>query len=163
MLTPQAMTDAVGAAQAVIDAIPKQNKKPVLTCWMGETSVREARELLNKNGLPVFSTPEKAIEAFPTSPSTSKIRSCHLKRPRHALILKRLIWRGAKMIIASALSEGRSMLSDIESKAILNAFHIPVNMTLEASSAAKALIAAETVGFPVAMKSIHRISLINLM
>ncbi len=44
------------------------------------------------------------------------------------------------------------MLTDIESKAILRAFRIPINTTLEADSAAKALIAAETVGFPVAMK-----------
>lgn len=56
------------------------------------------------------------------------------------------------MIIESVLSEGRFMLSDVESKAILHAFHIPANTTLEASSAAKALIAAETVGFPIAMK-----------
>jgi acetyltransferase len=56
------------------------------------------------------------------------------------------------MIIEAVLAEGRSMLSDTESKAILHAFHIPANTTLEADSSSKALIAAETVGFPVAMK-----------
>jgi len=152
MLTPQAMTDAVSAAQAVIDAIPARNKKPVLTCWMGETSVREARELLNKNGLPVFSTPEKAIEAFSYLTKHHLNQKLSLETPAPLSDFEAPDLDGAKMIIASALSEGRSMLSDIESKAILNAFHIPVNMTLEASSSAKALIAAETVGFPVAMK-----------
>jgi acetyltransferase len=59
---------------------------------------------------------------------------------------------GARMIIDTALRDGRSMLNDIESKAILRTFHIPTNMTIEAESATEALVAAETVGFPVAMK-----------
>ncbi len=59
---------------------------------------------------------------------------------------------GARLIIAAALAERREMLSDIESKAVLRAFHIPCNTTLEATTAMQAVIAAETVGFPVAMK-----------
>jgi len=152
MLTPQAMTDATGAAKAVINAIPARTKKPVLTCWMGQTSVSEARELLNKNGLPVFSTPEKAIEAFSYLTKHHLNQKLSLETPAPLFDFEPPDLDGAKMIIASALSEGRSMLSDIESKAILSAFHIPVNITLEAGSSAKALIAAETVGFPVAMK-----------
>ncbi len=44
------------------------------------------------------------------------------------------------------------MLSDTESKAVLRAFHIPVLTTIEAHSPAEALVAASSVGFPVAMK-----------
>ncbi|MFC3119758.1 hypothetical protein ACFOHS_21580 [Jhaorihella thermophila] len=64
MLTPQAMTDATAAAQALVDAIPKRTHKPVLACWMGETAVAEARRLLSSNGIPDFTTPESAVEAF---------------------------------------------------------------------------------------------------
>ena len=53
------------------------------------------------------------------------------------------------MIVEAALANGRAMLSDIESKAVLRAFRIPSNTTLEADDPAKALIAAETVGFPI--------------
>jgi acetyltransferase len=59
---------------------------------------------------------------------------------------------GARMIINAALAEDRSLLSDIESKAVLRAFRIPCNTTIAADSPARALVAAETVGFPVAMK-----------
>jgi len=61
-------------------------------------------------------------------------------------------YEGARMIIAGALSEGRKMLSDMESKALLRAFHVPVNMTIEARDPREALVAAETLGFPIAMK-----------
>ena len=56
------------------------------------------------------------------------------------------------MIIEAALAEGRSMLSDMESKALLSAFHIPGTRTVEARSATEALVAAESVGFPVVLK-----------
>jgi acetyltransferase len=58
------MTDATAAAKAVIDVIPKGNTRPILACWMGETSVLEARKILNENGIPDFEVPEHAVEAF---------------------------------------------------------------------------------------------------
>ena len=51
------------------------------------------------------------------------------------------------MIIEAVLEEGRKMLSDTESKAILNAFHIPCTPTLEARTSTEALVLAEVAGF----------------
>jgi acetyltransferase len=152
MLTPQAMTEAADAAKAVLDAVPEHTRKPLLACWMGETSVAEARDLLSASGIPDFTTPERAVEAFSYLTKHELNRRLALETPGPLSELDPPDLEGARMIIASALAEGRDMLSDIESKAILRAFRIPVNVTLEADSASKALIAAETVGFPVAMK-----------
>lgn len=152
MLTPQAMTDATEAAKAVVKAIPKNSKKPVLACWMGETSVKEGRNILSSNGVADFITPERAVEAFSYLAQHHINQKLALETPGPQVDSKVPDIQGARLIIAGVLSEGRTTLSDIESKAILRAFHIPVNTTLEADSAAKALIAAETVGFPVAMK-----------
>jgi acetyltransferase len=38
--------------------------KPVLCCWMGDASVREAREVLAAAAIPSFRTPEAAVGAF---------------------------------------------------------------------------------------------------
>lgn len=152
MLTPQAMTMAAEAAGAVVEALPSAEGKPVLACWMGETSVAEARNLLSENGIPDFATPEPAVEAFSHLARHELHRRLALETPGPLSDLTAPDVEGARMIIAAALSEGRSMLSDIESKAVLCAFRIPCNMTIAADSAASALIAAETVGFPVAMK-----------
>jgi acetyltransferase len=59
---------------------------------------------------------------------------------------------GARLIIEGVLSEGRQVLTTQESKAILAAFHIPVTQTIKVASAKDAMIAAETFGFPVALK-----------
>jgi len=59
---------------------------------------------------------------------------------------------GARLIIENAISEGRRTLSNAESKAILKAFRIPASPSINVNSAAEALVAAEGLGLPVAMK-----------
>ncbi len=152
MLTPQAMTEATDAAKAVIEAVSINTKKPVLACWMGETSVKEGRDLLSANGFPDFATPERAVEAFSYLAQHQRNQKLALEVPEPLSDFEPSDLDGARMIIDAALAEGRSMLSDTESKAVLHAFHIPANITLEVDSSSKALITAETVGFPVAMK-----------
>lgn len=152
MLTPQAMTDATEAARKVVEAIPKRNRKPVLACWMGQTSVAAGRKLLSEHGVPDFTTPERAVEAFSYLAQYARNRKLSLETPGPLSEGDGPDVEGARMIVDAALAEGRSMLSDIESKAILRAFGIPINFTIEADDAEEALVAAETVGFPVAMK-----------
>ncbi len=55
-------------------------------------------------------------------------------------------------MIEGALSDGRKVLSTAESKALLAAFHIPTMPSVEVRSANEALVAAQSLGFPVAMK-----------
>ncbi|MEZ5649492.1 MAG: bifunctional acetate--CoA ligase family protein/GNAT family N-acetyltransferase [Burkholderiaceae bacterium] len=152
MLTPQAMTDPDAVAEAVIGAIPERNTKPVLACWMGESAVAAGRERLSEHGIPDFPAPELAVEAFAYLAQHQHNRKLALEvpGPLHDDLPPDL--DGARMIIEAALADGRDMLSDIESKALLRAFHVPINITLEARSAAEALVAAETVGYPVAIK-----------
>jgi len=59
---------------------------------------------------------------------------------------------GARLIIEHALGERRDALNSCEAKAVLKAFQIPVSPSINVNSAADALIAAESVGLPVAMK-----------
>ncbi len=59
---------------------------------------------------------------------------------------------GARLIIEGALAEHRKMLSEMESKAVLTAFGVPVMSAVEVDTPNQALIMAESLGFPVAMK-----------
>lgn len=152
MLTPQAMTEALAAAEAVVASRPQDTAKPLLACWMGESSVLEARAVLSRNGIPDFTTPERAVEAFSYLASHQRAHELALEVPPPLPEQAPADVEGARLIIDGALKDGRAMLSDIESKALLRAFGIPVNTTLAAPDAAAALVAAETVGFPVALK-----------
>ena len=152
MLTPQAMTDATRAAESVLDAVSAGNAKPLLACWMGETAVAKGRALLSARGVPDFATPEHAVEAFSYLAQYDRNRRLSLETPGPLAESAPHDIAGARMIVDAALDEGRWMLSDIESKAVLRAFGVPINVTIEAKDADEALVAAETVGFPVAMK-----------
>lgn len=151
MLTPQAMTQPLAVASAIIEAA-NNSSKPVLCCWMGEAQVQEARVLFTQHKLAHFDTPEDSVEAFSYLASYQRNQELLLQVPGP---LGRSIEpdvEGARLIIDEALAEGRQDLTNMEAKAILHAFGIPVVETAEADSAAQALVVAESLGFPVAMK-----------
>lgn len=152
LLTPQSMSRPLEAARSVVKASRRQRAKPVLCCWMGETQVREARDYFSSHRIPSFVTPERAVEAFAYLSRYHCNQRLLLQTPGPLSDSREPDIEGARMIIEAALAEGREMLSDTESKALLSAFHIRCTPTLEAHTATEALVAAESVGFPVAMK-----------
>jgi len=151
MLTPQAMTDPLEVAQAVSTSAG-ESKKPVLTCWMGDQQVRAAREHLSQAGIPTFESPEASVEAFAylASHHANQRMLLHVPGPLSREIEPDV--DGGRLIVEGALAEGRSTLSTHESKAVLAAFGIPVMPGMEARSPNEALVAAQNIGFPVAMK-----------
>ncbi len=152
LLTPQAMTEPTKAAESIAEVKKKYRNKPVLACWMGETSVNEARDRMAELGIPHFATPEKAVEAFSYLAKHHRNQELLLQTPEPISDLRKPDVEGAHLIIEGVLAEGRNTLSDAESKAILAAFHIPSGQTHQVATANEALIAAQSVGFPVALK-----------
>jgi acetyltransferase len=59
---------------------------------------------------------------------------------------------GARLLIESVLAERRKVLTEMESKALLAAFHIPVTKTILARNPNEAIMIATQLGFPVALK-----------
>ncbi|MBT3049036.1 MAG: bifunctional acetate--CoA ligase family protein/GNAT family N-acetyltransferase [Candidatus Thiodiazotropha sp.] len=152
ILTPQAMTEPEEVAKALI-GLADHHKKPILTSWMGGTQVESARKLFNNAKLPTFRTLENAVDAFSYLSSYQKNQRLLLQTP--AKSSRRHIepdTEGARLIIESALSEQRKVLSEPESFALLGAFRINAVRNGIARSANEALILAESIGFPVAMK-----------
>lgn len=151
MLSPQAMTDAKACAQAVIDA-QQDNIKPVLACWMGEQQVEAANKLFSQHHLPSFPNPESSVEAFSYLTSHYHNQQLLMQVPGPLVTRSKPDIDGARLIIESVLAQKRSVLTIVESKALLHAFAIPVTQSTECHSANDALVIAEATGFPVAMK-----------
>lgn len=151
LLTPQAMTDPTACAEGVIEAA-SNSSKPILGCWMGDRLVREGRQKLSEAGIPHFRSPEAGVDAFGYLAGYRKNQQALLQAPAPLSEQKAPGVEGARLIIEQALSERRSLLSNTESKAILRAFNIPTTTSINVSTAAEALVAAESVGLPVAMK-----------
>ncbi|MFN2349300.1 MAG: GNAT family N-acetyltransferase [Thioalkalivibrio sp.] len=151
MLTPQAMTDANGIAEEVI-RIAQAQHRPVLVSWMGGGQVNKARTRFSEAGLPHFPTPEASVEAFAYLAAYQRNQRLLLQVPGPLSDRSPADVQGARMIIEGVLAEGRRVLGSLEAKALLSAFHIPVTQTLQARTPGEALVAASTLGYPLAMK-----------
>ena len=151
ILTPQAMTKPLEAANAVIE-LSNQYRKPLLTCWMGGAQVEESRAAFNRARKPSFRTPEPAVEVFSFLSAYYQNQKLLMQVPGSLSHHLEPDVESARMVIEGALQEKRKILNEMESKALLSAFHIPVAQTMLAHSPNEALIIAQQLGFPVAMK-----------
>ncbi|MEW5973531.1 MAG: bifunctional acetate--CoA ligase family protein/GNAT family N-acetyltransferase [Pseudomonadota bacterium] len=151
LLTPQAMTDPTGCARAVIEQA-KASRKPVLACWMGETLVSEARDLFDAAGIAHFRSPETAVEALAYLVAHRRNQRLLMQTPGPLTDDTPADVEGARLILQAARAEGRKVLTTRESKAVLTAFHIPTNPSILARTPNEAMLAAESIGFPVALK-----------
>lgn len=151
VLSPQAMTDPTGAAKAVIE-VAKLSRKPLIAAWMGGGKVREGIKLLNDEGIPTYSSPEKAIRAFMHLVSYARNRETLYETPREVPIEFALDREKLRAVFDTILSEGNDILSETASKALLEAYEIPVTQTYIARTAEDAVHYAARVGYPVALK-----------
>jgi acetyltransferase len=151
ILTPQAMTDADDTARTIAQAA-QGSSKPLIACWMGEASVAPARKLLQDAHIPVFRTPDPAVEMFAHLAAFNRNQQALLQTPGPLAHQEAPDRRGAVAVIESVLSDGRKLLSETESKALLASFRIPIARTVVAHSANEAMLMAQEIGFPVAMK-----------
>ena len=148
---PKAGVDTDAIAQAVA-AVFSPASKPVLGCWMGEARARPARELLAARQMPVFRTPEAAVDAFHSIASFYRNQQLLQQTPPPLGDGAQPDTEGARLLIEGVLAERRQVLTEMESKALLAAFHIPVTRTMLARSANEAMLIASQLGYPVALK-----------
>ena len=151
ILTPQAMTKPLEAAETVIQ-LSNQYNKPLLTSWMGGEQVTESRAAFTLAKKPTFRTPEPAVEVFSFISAYHRNQKLLMQMPGPLSHHLEPDVDGARMVIEGALQERRKVLTEMESKALLSAFHIPVAQTMVAHSPNEALLIAQQLGFPVAMK-----------
>ena len=149
--SPKAGGDAAAVATALAD-VKRTIGKPLLSCWMGDASVGAARSILNEAAIPSFRTPEAAVGAFGNLASFYQNQLLLQQTPPPLSTLNKPDIEGARLVIESVLAERRKVLTEMESKTLLSAFHIPVTTTMLARSANEAMMIATQLGFPVALK-----------
>ncbi len=151
ILTPQAMTNPLAVANTLIEIAGRFNK-PLLTCWMGDIQIKAGRAAFAQAHIPTFRTPEAAVDAFSYITAFYRNQRLLAQTPGPLSHRDEPDVAGARMLIETVLSERRKVLSEMESKALLAAFRIPVASTVIARSPGEALLLAQQLGFPVAMK-----------
>jgi acetyltransferase len=149
--TPQGSSDPIQAAQAVIDATANTGK-PVLTSWMGEEDVAEARRLLRRKSIPTFTMPEQAVKAYLYMYQYRRNLELLYETPEELPIDQSPIKHHLKVLARRAASEGHVVLTEDESKGFLESYGIRVVETRAAFTLEEAVAVASSIGYPIVMK-----------
>lgn len=156
--TPQGIFYPARLAKALVD-LSEKNPKPILTCWMGEETIRQSKRILRSSGVPVVNTPQQGVRIFmylyeylrnkQLLYQKPELLSAHKVPLEHQLNQKEYI----KSIIENLESGKRWTLMDDESKKLLRTYGIPAVETYVAHTANKAADLSEEIGFPVVLKA----------
>ena len=153
ILTPQEMTDTTGTAER-LRQFAVATGKPVLASWMGGHAVAAANDILSRAGIPTFPYPDTAARMFNymwryesnlrALYETPELTDASDENPVDAA--------QATAIIDRVSAEGRAILTEFESKQLLEAYGIPTVKTRMARTPEEAASLAAEIGFPVVIK-----------
>jgi len=148
LLTPQAMTDAQGTAEAVVRATQAKPEKPVLACFMGASKVADGVKVFREAKIPQYESPEAAVTTIKAMADHVRWRS----QPKRVVKLFPVNRRKVESIIERHLRHGLREIGEAESKEILEAYGFATPKGSIATTAEQAANIAQQLGYPVVLK-----------
>ncbi len=133
--------------------IAQRSGKIIVVVWAGGDFEGEGWRLLMQSNLPVFRTPSRAAAAIHALDSYCRGRDADLP-PAIADDTDGSLAK-AGLLLRQYVAAGRSALTERESKHILYLVGFPVTREQGAESVEQALAAAQSIGYPVALKGEH--------
>jgi acetyltransferase len=148
--TPQGTTQPTPLAEAVTK-IAADRRKPMLTVWMGESSVRESRAIFHKNDIPTYSTPEEAVKTYSYMYQYRRNLDQLYQTPQE-LNVDFLPPKSHLKVMIRKAAKTRRALTQPEVDRFLDAYAIPRAKGSLSKSADQAAMIALDIGYPVALK-----------
>ncbi|HEY9279520.1 MAG TPA: GNAT family N-acetyltransferase, partial [Eoetvoesiella sp.] len=125
LLAPDPLSDMLAVAKQLALAASCA-RKPIITCFMGDATMRPLRHLLDNVGTPAFRTPETAANAFGVLATYhyNQTLSQQTLPPEPLGTPPRL--DQARQLIEFVRSEHRSRLTPTECQQLFDFFHVPI-------------------------------------
>ncbi len=126
IMTPQFMTKPYETAVEIVNLLnEKKSDKPFYFSIIGGQKVEKARQFLEKNKVAVYETPEEAVDSMVLSWKYNYLKS--LIEKDSVKIYKS---SESKSLIKQYLKNGKTLLTEYETKKILQSYGIPINKTI---------------------------------
>ena len=152
IVTPQAMTDPIAIAKG-LESFKNLSEKPILASWMGAADVAEGEAILNRCRIPTFKFPDAAARTFCYMWRYSESLRALYETPALAKWNQNISGQiSAEKIIQDARKHQRTILTEVESKQVLEAYGIPTVKTLVALTEDDAVRLSSELGPPVVLK-----------
>jgi acetyltransferase len=153
--TPQGVTPASELAAAVV-RLSKEKQKPILTVWMGEKGVAEARRLFAENSIPTYPTPEEAVKTYMYMYRYRRNLDLLYETPEELPVDLMPPNSHLKLMVRKAIGEGKLLLSQADADKFLDAYNIPRLEGGFARNEEEALMVARRIGYPVVIKVVSQ-------
>jgi len=122
MYAPSLTEDSLRIADAVVQA-SKGTRLNVFTCWLGQSTVMDAREEFYRAGLPSFFNPEKAVMAFMQHVRHQRVQRLLTETPES--FTDHFADRShTRHVVSRALRAGRYHLSNREARDLVRDYGI---------------------------------------
>jgi acetyltransferase len=146
-----AMTDPMDIAKGIKGAVDASGvtDKPIAVSFVGGEESEAAMQWLLEQSIPAYDAPDVAINALAALREYAQSRRMADEPFHHYDDVDE---EAARAVIADVRAHHFSNMTEIESKAIFNAYGLPVAKTELADDVEHAVEIAEDVGFPVVMK-----------
>jgi acetyltransferase len=158
MHAPTAIVPSAEVARALLP-VAQATPQRVLSCWLGDAAVAEARHLFHDAGIPTYDTPEEAVRAFSLLVTYRRNQELLMEAPpatpvaRAASVAAQPDMARVRELVDDVLASGREWFTEPQAKALLTACRIPVaGVRVVKATARSAADAARRIGFPVVLK-----------
>jgi acetyltransferase len=155
IFTPQAVMSSTELAEAVI-RLSKDRHKPVLTVWMGERGVLEARKRFAENSIPSYPTPEQAVKTYMYMYRYRRNLDLLYETPEELPVDLMPPHSHLKLIVRRAIRDGKLLLSQSDADKFLDAYNIPRLEGGFAKTPDEAVMIARRFGYPVVLKVVSQ-------
>ncbi|MFY9157583.1 MAG: acetate--CoA ligase family protein [Brevefilum fermentans] len=146
-----AITNPMEIAQSLYNALKETGitDKPITTSFVGGERSDSAMQWLVENGIPAYNDPDLAVKAMGTLREYAVLQDLKNSPINNDHEVDR---QTALDIIANVRAEGRTGLTEVESKSIFKAYGLPIVRSDLATSEDEAVKLAESYGYPIVMK-----------
>ncbi|MGE4400737.1 MAG: GNAT family N-acetyltransferase [Desulfobulbus sp.] len=151
IMVPQDLTPPEEVAKALAQ-LSKRKRIPIFASWMGGKRMVEAIKILHEADIPTYETPERAVRAFMYMYEYT--RNLELISQVPPKLSSELYFNRDQVFrtIYECFEQENELLNELKSKDILEAYGIPVNPTLLATTVEEAVERATELDGPLVMK-----------
>ncbi|MCS7203168.1 MAG: acetate--CoA ligase family protein [Thermodesulfovibrio sp.] len=150
ILTPQAMTDPENIADIIISS-SNNTDKPIFGVFIGGQRVKKATEKMKQTGIPCFSDPSVAINAYAKLIYFSELKDKEIKEEAFIEIPQENIKKASEILRKMKESEIYEIGGE-EAMRILSLYGFSFPERALAKTPMEAVAIAERIGYPVVMK-----------
>ncbi|MCL6612086.1 MAG: acetate--CoA ligase family protein [Peptococcaceae bacterium] len=150
IVTPTATNKPLETSRAVIEMKEKYPHKGFFGAYIGGSALAEAKEVLNRSGIPCFTFPEPVIASISQMVRYDQYRNS--PENQRDLEFEDIDRKAVKAVFYDVLRDNRLVLLGSEASEVARAYGIPAAPVSLAVTPGEAVEEAEKLGYPVVIK-----------